>query len=171
MNDLPRELLKFLALECPLLLPAARRIIQRHRTSPAKFENDLLVEIERAALPSRAECEAQIYPGATAGDAAGWNRAHLHEAVGGFFRRCEIRASITDREKLQMYRWMVLTRTLDNRLKELFDARDVGWNQFASPMKGFRSLGQEAIAGFALRLRRGEDVIAPAIRDLGAIQM
>ena len=36
-------------------------------------------------------------------------------------------------------------------------------------MKGFRSFGQEAIVGLALRLRRGEDIVAPVIRDLGVM--
>ena len=55
------------------------------------------------------------------------------------------------------------------------------WEDYPSPQKGFRSTGQEAIVGAALRLRRppefgqGEDYrgdfIGPMIRDLGALLM
>ncbi len=162
------ELLKFLALECPLLLPAARRIIQAGE-APDVVEEELRAEIARLSLLQEKEAGVPIYPGATAEDAAGWYGEYLDELIAGFFRRLEIRATFTPAEKLQMYGWMVLTRTLDNRLKELFDSKQEKWNRFASPMKGFRSWGQEAVAGIALRLRRGEDVIGPMIRDLGAV--
>ena len=91
-----------------------------------------------------------------------------------------------------MLRGMVLTRATDNRLKAFFTAGEVRYGSLAFQGKGFRSLGQEAIYGAAMRLRRGAtyhrapdsdtpsaktaaerqvwqgDVIAPMIRDLGA---
>ncbi len=164
-----RELLKFIALECPPLLPAARRLVQKKNVTPAALEGDLRAELERLSSLPHEEATVQIHPGASAEQVAGWYRAYLDEAIAGFFRRWEIRATITDREKLQLFRWMVLTRTLDDRLKELFDSKDVRWDQYPSPMKGFRSFGQEAIVGLVLRLRRGEDVIGPVIRDLGVV--
>src|SRR3974377_708667 len=120
-----QELLKFLAAECPLLLPAARRFVQDDRISPAAIETDLRAQLGRLTSLAPGEAELQLSPGTAAAQAAGWYREYLEEIVAGFFRRWEIRATITDREKLQMYRWMVLTRTLDNRLKELFDKKDM----------------------------------------------
>ena len=75
---------------------------------------------------------------------------------------------------------MVLTRATDNRLKAFFTGSEVQYKGVGFQGKGFRSLGQEAIFGAPLRLRRGAahraadgswrgDVIAPMIRDLGAV--
>jgi 2-oxoisovalerate dehydrogenase E1 component len=108
-------------------------------------------------------------------------RAHrdLLDDCDGFLRRQAIEASLTDDERIEMLRGMVLTRATDNRLKALFTAGEVRYGGAAFQGKGFRSLGQEAIYGAALRLRRGAayrhadgtwhgDVIGPVIRDLGA---
>ena len=168
-ETLVRDLLKFLAVECPPLLPTAREVCKKSKAAaPAAICKRLRGELEKmTALPDN-EGVAQIYPGASAENAAEWYRKYLDELLEGFFRRKELQAGIRVEEKLQMYRWMVLTRTLDTRLKELFDKKDVKWGDFPSPMKGFRSWGQEAIVGAALRLRRGSgDVVAPLIRDLG----
>ena len=73
---------------------------------------------------------------------------------------------------------MVLTRAVDNRLKQLFTSGDVKYRDTPFQGKGFRSLGQEAIYAAAVRLRRGAawrdehgawqgDVVGPMIRDLG----
>src|SRR5204862_1573828 len=97
----------------------------------------------------------------------------------GFFRRQEIAASLTTDEKIEMLRGMVLTRAVDNRLKQFFTGGEVRWGNASFQGKGFRSLGQEAIYAAAIRLRRGArwrdehgqwhgDVISPMIRDLGA---
>ena len=71
---------------------------------------------------------------------------------------------------------MVLTRAVDNRLKQFFTGGEVRWGGKSFQGKGFRSLGQEAIYGAcsaaASRRRlppgtgtgRG-DVVAPLIRD------
>jgi 2-oxoisovalerate dehydrogenase E1 component len=165
---LQKELLNFVALECPPLLPSLRRAL-RDNPPVSKLENILRSGLQKMTTLSGPDADSSIYPGMTAGRAASWYREYVDEILGGFFRRWAIRQSITASEKLQMYEWMVLTRTLDNRLKELFDSKDVLWNRFPSPMKGFRSWGQEAIAGLALRLRRGEDIVAPVIRDLGVM--
>jgi hypothetical protein len=50
---------------------------------------------------------------------------------------------------------MILTRATDNRLKALFLGGEVRFGANAFQGKGFRSLGQEAIYGAAMRLRRG----------------
>lgn len=88
----------------------------------------------------------------------------------GFFRREAIAASLTRDEKLEMLRGMILTRAVDNRLKQFFTGGEVRWRNTSFQGKGFRSLGQEAIYAAPMRLRRGQngDVISPMIRDLGA---
>ncbi|NIM00317.1 MAG: hypothetical protein GTN89_05275, partial [Acidobacteria bacterium] len=74
---------------------------------------------------------------------------------------------------------MCLTRATDNQLKAFFLGGEVRYDGGGFQGKGFRSLGQEAIYGVPLRLRRGDtyrdeagdwsgDVIAPLIRDAGA---
>lgn len=99
----------------------------------------------------------------------------LHEAVeevldacDGFLRREAIAATITDEEKRDMLRGMILTRAVDNRLKQFFTSGEVRWRNTSFQGKGFRSLGQEAIYAAPLRLRPS-DVISPMIRDLGAV--
>ncbi len=99
------------------------------------------------------------------------------EACDGFLRRLAIRASLTPEERLEMLRGMILTRATDNRLKAFFTNGEVRYGESVFQGKGFRSLGQEAIYGAAIRLRRGNDyrernewrgdVVAPLIRDLG----
>jgi 2-oxoisovalerate dehydrogenase E1 component len=93
------------------------------------------------------------------------------EACRGFFRREEIAESLTADEKIEMLRGMILTRAIDNRLKQFFTGGEVRWGNTSFQGKGFRSLGQEAIYAACIRLRRGKggDVIAPMIRDLGAV--
>ena len=121
----------------------------------------------------------------------------LLDACDGFLRRAAIEASLTREERLEILRGMVLTRATDNRLKTFFLGGEVRFGATALQGKGFRSLGQEAIYGAAMRLRRGPtyrvdsstrsaslsprgasgqagersvwtgDVIGPMIRDLG----
>lgn len=98
----------------------------------------------------------------------------------GFLAREAIVASLTADERREMLRGMVITRAVDNRLKAFFVGTEVRYGGVPFQGKGFRSLGQEAIYASALRLRRGSvwrdsdrgwkgDVIAPMIRDLGAV--
>ena len=104
-------------------------------------------------------------------------RERLHQAVqqviddcDGFLRRESITASFTDDEKREMLRGMILTRAVDNRLKQFFSGGEVRYGNASFQGKGFRSLGQEAIYAAPMRLRRGVggDVVSPMIRDLGA---
>src|SRR5438105_526548 len=90
------------------------------------------------------------------------------ESCNGFFRREAIAASLTGDEKIEILRGMILTRALDNRLKQFFTSGEVRWRNTSFQGKGFRSLGQEAIYAAVLRLR-SDDVISPMIRDLGAV--
>src|SRR6476620_9693392 len=106
-------------------------------------------------------------------------KTELLEACDGFLRREAIEASLTNAERLEILRGMLLTRATDNRLKAFFSGGEVRYGGAAFQGKGFRSLGQEAIYASAIRLWRGEkyrgpdgswrgDVVAPLIRDLGA---
>lgn len=71
------------------------------------------------------------------------------------------RAAIPN-EMLDMYRYLILTRGLEERLERLFKQGHIVGGLY-------RSLGQEATAvGSALALEEG-DWLAPSIRDLGAL--
>lgn len=100
------------------------------------------------------------------------------DGISGFLRRESIAASLTNEERREILRGMLLTRAVDNRLKAFFLGGEVRWGSGSFQGKGFRSLGQEAIYAAAIRLRRGRDyldhdgtwqgdVVAPLIRDLG----
>jgi 2-oxoisovalerate dehydrogenase E1 component len=111
----------------------------------------------------------------------------LARDVDGFFAREALAASITDDEKRWMLRGIILTRAVDNKMKQLFLSSEMTYGERGFQGKGFRSLGQEAIYAAALRLRRGRayermdvgtpgstpgsgwagDVAGPLIRDLG----
>jgi 2-oxoisovalerate dehydrogenase E1 component len=175
-STLLRDLHAFLALEAPFLA--------------AKLPEDLPArELEELLLARAAErwqgagrwSEDELWPGVTQANAARWSLDSLHELLRGFFRRHELKAAITDEQRLLMYRTMALTRAVDDFLKRAFDKKAIRWGEFPSPQKGFRSTGQEAIVGAALPLRRPPqaapgpdydgDVIAPLIRDLGAALM
>jgi TPP-dependent pyruvate/acetoin dehydrogenase alpha subunit len=72
------------------------------------------------------------------------------------------RAGLSRDQLLELYHWMRLTRSLEERLVNLYRQTKVVGGLF-------RSLGQEACAvGSAYALRR-EDVLAPLIRNLGSM--
>jgi hypothetical protein len=159
------ELLDFLSLECPFLIPAARK-------DPSKTA--ILKAFDDAVALRKNEASRLLYPGVTAGDAADWTRTALRELLEGFYRRQEIKSTLTADERLEIYRAMVLSRTLDELMKSMFQEKKISWEGHPSPQKGFRGFGQEAIAGIAVRLRRGTeqgDIICPLIRDLAATLM
>ena len=71
-------------------------------------------------------------------------------------------AGLTREQLVELYYWMRLTRTLEERLVALYRQTKVVGGLF-------RSLGQEADAvGSAFALRR-EDVLSPLIRNLGSM--
>jgi TPP-dependent pyruvate/acetoin dehydrogenase alpha subunit len=71
-------------------------------------------------------------------------------------------ASLTDAQRLELYYWMRLTRSLEERLVNLYRQTKVVGGLF-------RSLGQEADAvGSAYALEPG-DVLSPLIRNLGSM--
>jgi len=89
----------------------------------------------------------------------------LLDECDGFLRRLAIEASLTHEERLEILRGMILTRATDNRLKALFLGGEVRFGANAFQGKGFRSLGQEAIYGAAVRLRRGANYHRAPDRD------
>jgi 2-oxoisovalerate dehydrogenase E1 component len=148
-------------------------------------------QIESLRAPFRRELAKRLYnamtapdgidettPGVSAVKRLEQARAEIVEACDGFLAREALRASLTADERREILRGMVLTRAVDNRLKQFFMGGEVRWGDKAFQGKGFRSLGQEAIYAGGIRLRRGSkyqnadgtwngDVIAPVIRDLG----
>ena len=148
-------------------------------------------QIDPLRAPFRRELAKRLYdvltapdgidettPGVTAVKRLEQARAEIVDACDGFLAREAIRASLTADERREILRGMVLTRAVDNRLKQFFMGGEVRWGEKAFQGKGFRSLGQEAIYAGGIRLRRGPkyqnadgtwngDVLAPVIRDLG----
>ena len=62
-----------------------------------------------------------------------------------FLTRESLRASLTDDERREILRGMILTRATDNRLKRCSPSGEVRYGDAPFQGKGFRSLGQEAI--------------------------
>jgi len=175
--SLRQSLTAFLSLEAPWLLPALRA--RPDALNADDLEALLLGRLEADCAPPAEE--ALLAPGLSVAEATGWVREALRVQIAGFFERQRIQASITPHERRLMLRTMLLTRAIDDHLKACFDRKDLKWGDFPSPQKGFRSTGQEAIVGAALRLRRPPefapgrqyrgDVLCPLIRDLGAALM
>ncbi len=175
-GELQAELHRFLSLEAPFLIPA-----MPVGGPEEEAEAALLAEVAARLRPADGLGDDEIYPSVSTGRAADWRRRELEVAIRGFFRRRRIRASLTRAERRLMFRTMLLTRAVDEFLKAAFDRKKIAWGAYPSPQKGFRSTGQEAIVGAALRLRRPPasapgpgydgDYIAPLIRDLGAALM
>src|SRR5690606_29086626 len=142
-------------------------------TIPAPFLEALRRRLDRLQAPG----VSSILPGATAAERLDEARAELIEACDGFFEREAIVRSLTPGERREILRGMVLTRAMDNRLKQFFSGGSVRYGDVPFQGKGFRSLGQEAIYAAAIRLRRGPefrqngrwqgDVVGPIIRDAG----
>jgi 2-oxoisovalerate dehydrogenase E1 component len=153
--------------------PFASAAVQR---ALAASPRDLRAEIRRQLRDIDVADLPETTPGVGAEER--WNAAstELLDAVDGFMAREAIAASLTADEKLEMMRGMVLMRALDNRLKQFYLQGDVKFGSLGVQGKGFRSLGQEAIYGAAIRLHRGAayrdsgggwrgDVVCPLIRD------
>ena len=178
----------FVAERHPLALSVAMEAFEAVRRSN---KEDAAAAIESARAPFRRELARRLYqvlvapdgidettPGVTAVKRLELARAEIVDTCDGFLAREAIRASLTSDERREILRGMVLTRAVDNRLKQLFMGGEVRWGERAFQGKGFRSLGQEAIYAGGIRLRRGQqfqkadgtwngDVLAPVIRDLG----
>ena len=171
-KELIRDLRDFLAMEAPYLLPEIPL-----SATPPEIESFLLTRVDRLFRVSGSWTAEPIFPGTDRAGAAETERLRMVEAVRGFFERQRLKESITDEERVVLFRTMLYTRLIDDALKGDFDRKEVAWRDYPSPQKGFRSTGQEAICGAALRLRRppeyadgpdyAGDFISPIIRDLG----
>ena len=150
-------------------------LAERHpfALKPALAAFDRGAEIEPALRDALTTGVAipETTPGVSAGERLQWAVSQVAQDCKGFFRREEIIESLTRDEKMEILRGMILTRAVDNRLKQFFTGGEVRWGSTSFQGKGFRSLGQEAIYASCIRLRRGVhgDIIAPMIRDLGAV--
>src|SRR6516165_3910016 len=141
----------------------------------AAVRQELSRRLQTRAIPPGL---GETTPRVTAETRLGQAYRDLIDDIAGFFRRQAIKASLTREEQIEMLRGMILTRATDNRLKTFFTGGEIRYGSAAFQGKGFRSLGQEAIYGAGIRLRRGAghrgadgtwqgDVIGPVIRDLG----
>jgi 2-oxoisovalerate dehydrogenase E1 component len=183
---LVRRFAAFVTERYPFALPAALEALQAsgadQATTEAKIERirpalkaDLL---RRLQLPLPADID-DTTPGVSAEERMRAAVDDCVDACDAFLRRAALRASLTSAERREILRGMILTRATDNRLKAFFTSGEVRYGDAPFQGKGFRSLGQEAIYAAAIRLRRGSefregdawrgDVIAPLIRDLGAV--
>src|SRR5688572_8776045 len=159
----------------PFALPLVRPLVASgeplDRASFDKALRRALSEIDPRELPDTT-------PHVTATARLEQATSALLDACDGFIAREEIAASLTVDERREILRGMVLTRAIDNRLKQLFTGGEVQHRGVPFQGKGFRSLGQEAIFAAGIRLRRGPrwrdedgtwrgDVVGPIIRDLG----
>jgi 2-oxoisovalerate dehydrogenase E1 component len=176
----------FIVERFPFALPLIQRELERGAfTDPGRDP----VAIERFARAVRvplagalSELTGTALPDTTPGIAAAKRldaaRNELLDACDAFLAREAIAASLTSEERREILRGMVLTRALDNRLKQFFASEEVRYQGKPFQGKGFRSLGQEAIYAAALRLKRGSryrdqqlgwrgDVVGPIIRDVG----
>ncbi|HEY6141088.1 MAG TPA: thiamine pyrophosphate-dependent enzyme [Thermoanaerobaculia bacterium] len=129
--------------------------------------SDSLTPDATAAQKLRGEVP-ETTPGVGVGERLQAAIEEVVDAADGFLRREAIAASLTAEERRQILRGMLLTRATDNRLKQFFTGGEVRYGSAGFQGKGFRSLGQEAIAAAVIRLRP-DDVISPMIRDLGAV--
>jgi 2-oxoisovalerate dehydrogenase E1 component len=175
MSTLADRLMSFVVERYPLALPAVQRALELcDLTVPPAFCAALtksLSEISVEALPDTT-------PGVTASARMQAARDELVAACDGFLARDAIAASLTADERREILRGMILTRAIDNRLKQFFLSGEIKYRDVPFQGKGFRSLGQEAIYAAAIRLKRGArwrdaalgwqgDVVGPIIRDLG----
>ena len=180
------RLLAFVVERFPFALPVVQRAldgveapagqtpeaIERLRATFARRLTTSVTDLDIAEIP-------ETTPGVTAAQRLQSAARELIDACDGFLAREAIAASLTADERREILRGMVLTRAIDNRLKQFFTSGEVRYRDAPFQGKGFRSLGQEAIYAAAIRLRRGTeyrdpdrgwqgDVVAPLIRDLGA---
>ena len=189
-HGLAHRLAAFLSEKHPFALSSAldgfREILRSAGGDPGrdpKAIEDLRAPMRRALArymkPSLSVEAPETMPGVAAETRLREALVEITEACDGFLRREAIAASLTNEERREILRGMVLTRATDTQLKAFFTGGDVRYGSTAFQGKGFRSLGQEAIYAAPLRLRRGPayrgkdgtwkgDVVAPLIRDLGA---
>jgi 2-oxoisovalerate dehydrogenase E1 component len=175
MSTLADRLMSFVVERYPFALPAVRRAVEScdltHRPAFCAALTKSLADISVEALP-------ETTPGVSATARLQAARDDFIAACDGFLVREGIAASLTADERLEILRGMILTRAVDNRLKQFFLSGEIKYGDVPFQGKGFRSLGQEAIYAAGIRLKRGPqwrdekrgwqgDIVGPIIRDLG----
>jgi 2-oxoisovalerate dehydrogenase E1 component len=188
MGTLADRLMSFVIERYPFALPSCRKAIEscdaieRALDQPSiETLRPLLCQALRKQLDViSANNLPDTTPGVTAPARLQAARDELMDACDGFLVREAIAASLTGDERREMLRGMILTRAIDNRLKQFFLSGEVKYHDVPFQGKGFRSLGQEAIYAAAIRLKRGHqwrdmsrgwqgDIVGPIIRDLGLV--
>ena len=156
----------------------AGRLRERDASQIESFRIAFRRELKRALAAISIGDLSEPTPGVSPGQRFDAARRELLSACDGFLAREALAASLTDDERREILRGMVLTRALDNRLKQFFTSGEIRYRDVPFQGKGFRSLGQEAIYAAGIRLRRGArhrdpergwrgDVVGPVIRDVG----
>jgi 2-oxoisovalerate dehydrogenase E1 component len=180
-----RKLLVLLSESFPVAMPYLRPIVSQGvrdldlgQVSEDKeaWLDDLMAKVGEK-LKSETLDLGETTPFVPANQRAQQALAHLRELIDGHLCRQILLSQLRAEDKRWMYRGILLTRAVDNRLKKLFLTGEIEYKKRGFQGKGFRSLGQEAIYAAGLRLKRGAsfyqngrwtgDVVAPLIRDLG----
>jgi 2-oxoisovalerate dehydrogenase E1 component len=163
----------------PFALPLVQQVVDAGDVRPSKQGRGAFGEaLRQALLRLDARDLPDTTPRVTAAARLDQATSALLDACDGFLAREAITASLTADERREILRGMVLTRAIDNRLKQFFSGGEVRYRDAPFQGKGFRSLGQEAIYAAGIRLRRGAswraddgswrgDIVGPIIRDLG----
>jgi 2-oxoisovalerate dehydrogenase E1 component len=185
MPTLADRLMSFVVERYPFALSAVRPALESCGLSHAADQEsieDVRSAFCRALAKSLGEISIDTLPDTTPGVTASARmqaaRDDIVAACDGFLIREGLAASLTADERREILRGMILTRALDNRLKQFFTSGEIKYRDVPFQGKGFRSLGQEAIYAAGIRLKRGAqwrdahrgwqgDVVGPIIRDLG----
>jgi 2-oxoisovalerate dehydrogenase E1 component len=182
VQTLEARFLTFVAEQSPWALVLAREAWGQagaEVSGPAQLRalgDRLVAALVARSLPSLGGL-GETTPMVSAAERFARERRRLEAAVDGFFEREAVRVALTDDEKRWLLQGIITTRAVDNRMKQIFLSGELKYGPLGFQGKGFRSTGQEAIYGAALKLRRGAsylqggrwsgDVVAPLIRDLG----
>ena len=185
MSTLADRLLSYVVERYPFALPAVQRALEScdlTRAADQKSIEDLRSRFCQALGKSFGDFSVNGLPDTTPGTAATTRlqsaRDELVAACDGFLIREAIATSLTADERREILRGMILTRAVDNRLKQFFLSGEIKFDNVPFQGKGFRSLGQEAVYAAGIRLKRGAqwrdaesgwqgDIVGPIIRDLG----
>jgi 2-oxoisovalerate dehydrogenase E1 component len=180
------RLAAFVVERYPFALTVVQEAMDKAGVSNIRLWNVVAVESLRLSLRKELVRRLDFHlgdlpettPGISAPQRMAAARDELLDACDGFLQREAIAASLTPAERLEILRGMMLTRAVDNRLKQFFAGGEVRYRSAPFQGKGFRSLGQEAVYAGGIRLRRGAaycdpqrgwqgDVVGPIIRDVG----
>src|SRR5439155_3819019 len=138
----------------PFALPMVREVIdacggdrlrERDAAQIESFRVAFRGELKRAAATIDPGEAGEPTPGITPSKRLDAARQELLSACDDFLAREAIAASLTRDERREILRGMILTRAVDNQLKQFFTGSEITYEGKPFQGKGFRSLGQEAI--------------------------